>query len=110
MPSGSGEGDFQRFLLFKPWRPSSLCDLDHFICFCSQIRRKLHMTFGFDWPKQMFEYYANIHVNSAGTGTEYYGNINEHCPGVKVDLPLGSIFFRIINVHFHKVFSLQMTF
>ena len=24
MPSGSGEGDFQRFLLFKPWRPSSL--------------------------------------------------------------------------------------
>ena len=30
---------------------------------------------------------------------EYYGNVQVYCPGVGADEPLGSFFFRIINIH-----------
>ena len=87
---------------FQNHRPSGSGEENFYINFHSPLLRKLHMTFGFDWPKvsekKIFEYYGNIQVN---------------CPAVGADLHLGSISFRIINFlsvcPFPSSFFLQMT-
>ena len=39
---------------------------------------------------------------------EYYGDIHVYCPGVGAYEPLGSIFFRIINIQSNCPFSALM--
>ena len=51
-PSGSGEEDFQRFLLFKAMAAMTLTI---HINFHSPFLRMLHTKFGFDWPSGIRE-------------------------------------------------------
>ena len=48
--------------------------------------------------EMMFEYY----------GTFFY-NVQVYCPGVGADEPLGSIFFRIINIQFYCPFPARFS-
>ena len=59
----------------------------------------LYIKFGFDWSsgfrEQTFEYSEDIHV---------------YCPGVGAHEPLGSIFFRIINIQSYCPFHFTCHF
>ena len=49
-PSGSGEEDFQRFLLFIAMAAILSCDLSHLYKLSFPLLRMLRMKFGFVWP------------------------------------------------------------
>ena len=51
----------------------------------------LYIKFGFDWPM-----------------LEYYGNIPVYCHRVGADEPLGSNFFRIININSSCIFFMYL--
>ena len=87
-PSGSGkESVFKVFAIYSHGGHLGHVTLTIYTNFHSPFLRMLHMTFGFDWrngsEKKIFEYYGNIYV---------------YCPGVRADVHLGSIIFRIINL------------
>ena len=44
-----------------------------------------------------------------GEEVEYHGNIHEFCPRVGADEPLGSIFFRIIDIQSHCQFPVRFS-
>ena len=58
-----------------------------------------------------------LHINLALIGQpvseemmfEYYGYIHVYCPGVGADEPLGSNFFRIINIQSYCPFSARLS-
>ena len=49
-PAGSGEEDFEGFLLIWSWRPAWSCDQDAVNRLSFPYPMRLHIKFGFDWP------------------------------------------------------------
>ena len=56
---------FKGFYHIWAWPPSWSCDLDHLYKLLFPFPRRLHMSFGIDWPicfREDFEYNGHVHV------------------------------------------------
>ena len=65
-----------------------------------------------DSEKKIFEGflpYIGMAAVSEEKMFEYYGNIHVYCPGVGADEPLGSNFFRIINIQSYCPFPARLS-